>query len=139
MYKNFYKTKNLLNDLKNVKTNIPIYDKKNKLVTILKPIGVICGVTPSTNPIATALNYIINSIKCRNSIIICPNPRTYNTSNELINLIKEMNMKCFSMEVGSSLYFKQTYQALYTFKEKMKSIVFMENFCFIKKGLYIQI
>ena len=62
MYKNFYKTKNLLNDLKNVKTNIPIYDKKNKLVTILKPIGVICGLTPSTNPIATALNYIINSV-----------------------------------------------------------------------------
>ena len=89
MSKNFHKTKNLLNDLKNIKTNIPIYDKKNNLVMILKPIGVICGATPSTNPIATALNYIINSIKCRNSIIICPNPRTYKTSSELIKLVKE--------------------------------------------------
>ena len=76
MKKNLYKTSNLLNELVNISTLRPIHDKKNNISTIIKPIGVICGVTPSTNPIATSLNYIINSIKCRNSIILCPNPRS---------------------------------------------------------------
>ena len=88
MKKNLYKTTNLLNELVNIPTLKPIHDKKTNISTIIKPIGVICGVTPSTNPIATSLNYIINSIKCRNSIILCPNPRSYNTVNELVELVK---------------------------------------------------
>ena len=60
--------------------------KKN---LILKPIGLICGVTPSTNPIATTLNYIVNSIKKEISVIICPNPRSYLTVLELIKIIKK--------------------------------------------------
>ena len=88
MKKNLYKTTNLLNELVNIPTLKPIHNKKTNISTIIKPIGVICGVTPSTNPIATSLNYIINSIKCRNSIILCPNPRSYNTVNELVELVK---------------------------------------------------
>ena len=38
--------------------------------------------------LATTLNYI-NAIKARNSIIICPNPRSYETVFELINIIKK--------------------------------------------------
>ena len=84
--KNLYKTKNLLNEIIKIDTLKPIYDKK--IYEILKPIGLICGVTPSTNPIATTLNYIVNSIKARNSVIICPNPRSYLTVLELIKIIK---------------------------------------------------
>ncbi len=59
---------------------------------------------------------------------------------EYFELIKKNGLnKRFVNRLNNSLYFKQTYQALYTFKEKMKSMVFMENFCFIKKGFYIQI
>jgi len=91
--KNHKKTINLLSDLKKVETFKPLYDKKKKIYEIYKPIGVICGVTPSTNPIATPLNYILNSIKARNSIIICPNPRAYKTALELINTIKKVLLK----------------------------------------------
>ena len=87
--KNLYKTKNLLNEIIKIDTLKPIYDKKKKIYEILKPIGLICGVTPSTNPIATTLNYIVNSIKARNSVIICPNPRSYLTVLELIKIIKK--------------------------------------------------
>ncbi len=90
MKKNLYKTTNLLNELVKISTLKPIHDKKTNISTIMKPIGVICGVTPSTNPIATSLNYIINSIKCRNSIILCPNPRSYNSVNELVELVKSV-------------------------------------------------
>lgn len=90
VYKNKYKTENLIKEILQIKTNEAIYNKNKKIYEIIKPIGLICGVTPSTNPIATALNYIINSIKCRNSIIICPNPRSYKVSKILINKIKEI-------------------------------------------------
>ena len=63
--KNLYKTTNLLNELMNVDTLKPVHNKKTNISKILKPIGVICGVTPSTNPIATSLNYIINSKLCK--------------------------------------------------------------------------
>ena len=89
--KNLNKTNNLLNDLNQQDLFKPIYNKKKKIYSFfLKPIGLICGVTPSTNPIATSLNYILNSLKARNSIIICPNPRSFLTVKELIKIIKQV-------------------------------------------------
>ena len=70
--KNKNKTLNLINEVLPVKTFKP-YFEKNKKIHKFKPVGVICGSTPSTNPIATTLNYFINSIKFKNSLIICPN------------------------------------------------------------------
>ena len=87
--KNKNKTLNLLNEILPIKTFEPYYQRDKKLFKILKPVGVICGTTPSTNPIATTLNYFINAIKCKNSIIICPNIRTYQTIFFLINCIKD--------------------------------------------------
>ena len=91
--KNYNKINNLILDLKKVNLLKPELVKKEKIYKIFKPIGIICGVTPSTNPIATTVNYILNSIKARNSIIICPNPRTYETVNKLINIIKNILKK----------------------------------------------
>lgn len=93
IYKNQYKTNNLLFDLDKIEMFEPIFYNKKNIFEIYKPIGLICGVTPSTNPIATTLNYVLNSIKARNSIIICPNPRSYNTVNELIKIIKLVLIK----------------------------------------------
>lgn len=90
MIKNNYKTKSLINEIKKLKIKKPYFNSEKNIYEIFKPIGLICGVTPSTNPIATALNYIINSIKGRNAIIICPNPRSYGTGKALIELIKEV-------------------------------------------------
>ena len=86
--KNFYKTNSLVKELLKQKLSAPFKNSKKNIYEIYKPIGVICGVTPSTNPIATPLNYILNSIKSRNSIIICPNPRAYNTCLMLIENIR---------------------------------------------------
>ena len=87
--KNKNKTLNLINEILPIKLFEPYSEKNKKMHKILKPIGVICGSTPSTNPIATTLNYFINSFKCKNSLIICPNIRTYNTISFLITSIKQ--------------------------------------------------
>ena len=91
--KNNNKTLNLINEVLPIKT-FELYSQKNKKIfKILKPIGVICGSTPSTNPIATTLNYFINSIKCKNSLIICPNIRTYKTISFLTTHIRKKILK----------------------------------------------
>jgi len=71
--KNRRKTLGLLRDLKDVKSVGIIKDNTKKGITeIARPIGVIGAVVPSTNPIATPLNKVINALKCRNAIILAP-------------------------------------------------------------------
>ena len=42
------------------------------IVEIARPVGVVCAVTPSTNPAATPANKIINALKGRNAVIVAP-------------------------------------------------------------------
>ena len=74
--KNQRKTLGLLSDLKGIKTcGIIAEDKKNGIVEIARPVGVVGAIVPSTNPLATPINNIINAIKCRNAIILSPSPK----------------------------------------------------------------
>ena len=35
----------------------------------------VAAIVPSTNPLATPVNNIINALKCGNSIIVAPSPK----------------------------------------------------------------
>ena len=59
--------------------------KKKGIIEIAKPIGIIGAITPSTNPIATPINNIINAIKCKNSIILSPSPSGHKVLKKLIS------------------------------------------------------
>jgi sulfoacetaldehyde dehydrogenase len=74
--KNRRKTLGLLRDLKGVKT-VGIIDQnvQKGIIEIARPVGVIGAVVPSTNPVATPLNKVINALKCRNAIILAPSPK----------------------------------------------------------------
>ena len=86
--KNRNKTIGLLRDLKNIKTvGIIKKDKKKGIIEIAKPVGVIASLTPATNPIATPLNNILNSLKCRNSIIVSPSPAGQKVLKKMIQFI----------------------------------------------------
>ena len=74
--KNHNKTLGLMRDLKQQKTFGHLSDQPSKgLSTYLRPKGIIAAVVPSTNPIATPTNNIINSIKTGNAIILAPSPK----------------------------------------------------------------
>lgn len=60
------------------------------LVKFAKPIGVIGGLIPCTNPEATPFCKAIDAIKTRNSIIMCPHPRTKNTGILAANRIRKV-------------------------------------------------
>jgi len=74
--KNYRKTLGLLRDLKNAPSCGIIREiPEQGLIEIARPVGIVGAVIPSTNPIATPLNKILNAIKCRNAIILAPSPK----------------------------------------------------------------
>ena len=74
--KNHRKTLGLLRDIANIKTFGVVDENPDKgLTKIARAIGVIGAVVPSTNPIATPANNIINAVKCGNAIILSPSPK----------------------------------------------------------------
>ncbi len=83
--KNHRKTLGLLRDLKGAKSVGVVAEYPDLgLVEIARPVGVVCAVTPSTNPAATPANKIINALKCRNAVIIAPSPKGWRTAAALI-------------------------------------------------------
>ncbi len=92
--KNHNKTLGLMRDIKGVKSFGHIRDDKKKgLSFYLRPKGVIGSIVPSTNPLATPVNNIINSLKTGNAIILSPSPKGIIPLQELINLIHKEFLK----------------------------------------------
>src|SRR5439155_15763091 len=53
------------------------------IVKYAKPVGVIAGVLPVTNPLVTMVNMAINALKCRDAVIFSPHPLSRNTALEI--------------------------------------------------------
>lgn len=74
--KNHRKTLGLLRDIAGAKTHgIVSDDPATGITEIVRPIGVIGAVVPSTNPAATPANNIINALKGGNAIVVAPSPK----------------------------------------------------------------
>lgn len=74
--KNHNKTLGLMRDIKDVKAFGHIEDDDAKGLSIYyRPKGVIAAIVPSTNPLATPTNNIINALKTGNAIIVAPSPQ----------------------------------------------------------------
>ena len=86
--KNHRKTLGLLRDLHGLATvGVMRDDPVTGIIEIARPVGVVCAVTPSTNPAATPANKIINSLKARNAVIVAPSPKGVSTCARLIEFI----------------------------------------------------
>lgn len=86
--KNHRKTLGLLRDLQGAKSvGVIAEDPAKGLVEIARPVGVVCAVTPSTNPAATPANKIINALKGRNAVIVAPSPKGWSTADRLLQFV----------------------------------------------------
>lgn len=56
---------------------------------VAEPIGIICGIVPTTNPTSTAIFKSLISLKTRNGIIFSPHPRAVNSTNRAAKIILE--------------------------------------------------
>ncbi len=83
--KNHRKTLGLLRDLAGAKSvGVISEDAARGLIEIARPVGVVCAITPSTNPAATPANKIINALKGRNAVIVAPSPKGWSTAARLL-------------------------------------------------------
>jgi sulfoacetaldehyde dehydrogenase len=74
--KNHRKTLGVLRDIKHSRTHgILSEDAATGITEIARAVGVVGAVVPSTNPVATPTNNVVNALKCGNAIILSPSPK----------------------------------------------------------------
>lgn len=79
--KNLYASEYIWNSIKDNKTiGIIGEDKQKRLTYVAEPVGVICGVTPTTNPTSTTIFKAIIAIKTGNPIIFAFHPSAQQSS-----------------------------------------------------------
>ncbi|CAM3042761.1 bifunctional acetaldehyde-CoA/alcohol dehydrogenase [Vibrio rarus] len=86
--KNHFASEFIYNKYKDEKT-CGILDEDDNLgtMTIAEPVGIICGIVPTTNPTSTAIFKSLISLKTRNGIIFSPHPRAKNSTNDAAKLV----------------------------------------------------
>lgn len=73
--KNHFASEYIYNKYKDEKTcGILSEDVTFGTITIAEPVGIICGIVPTTNPTSTAIFKALISLKTRNAIIFSPHP-----------------------------------------------------------------
>ena len=88
--KNMYASEYIWNSIKNDKTvGVIAEDKEQGLVSIAEPVGVICGVTPTTNPTSTTIFKALIALKTRNSIIFAFHPSAQKSSAEAARIVRD--------------------------------------------------
>ncbi len=88
--KNKGKSKGVWYDLKGKQSmGILSVDPVTDLITILKPVGVVAAITPTTNPIVTPMSKTMFALKGKNAIIVAPHPRSKKCSSHTVALINE--------------------------------------------------
>jgi sulfoacetaldehyde dehydrogenase len=58
------------------------------IVKYAKPVGVIAGLLPVTNPVVTMVAMAINAIKCRDAVIFSPHPASKATAMEVNRILR---------------------------------------------------
>ena len=65
---------------------------------VAEPMGVVCGIIPTTNPTSTAIFKSLISLKTRNAIIFSPHPRAKNCTNHAAKIILDAAVKAGAPE-----------------------------------------
>ncbi|SJN55408.1 Aldehyde-alcohol dehydrogenase [Vibrio ruber DSM 16370] len=88
--KNHFASEYIYNKYKDEQTCGVLEEDENMgTMTIAEPVGIICGIVPTTNPTSTAIFKSLISLKTRNGIIFSPHPRAKNSTNDAAKLVLE--------------------------------------------------
>ncbi len=86
--KNHFASEYIYNAYKDEKTcDVLSEDDTFGTITIAEPVGIICGIVPTTNPTSTAIFKSLISLKTRNAIIFSPHPRAKNATNKAADIV----------------------------------------------------
>ncbi|HFI0631710.1 TPA: bifunctional acetaldehyde-CoA/alcohol dehydrogenase [Streptococcus suis] len=88
--KNLFACEHVVNNMRGVKTVGVIEDNEvTGLTLIAEPVGVICGVTPTTNPTSTAIFKSLIALKTRNPIVFAFHPSAQESSAHAARVVYE--------------------------------------------------
>ena len=88
--KNHFASEYIYNKYKDEKTcGILAEDPTFGTITIAEPVGIICGIVPTTNPTSTAIFKALISLKTRNGIIFSPHPRAKESTTMAARIVLE--------------------------------------------------
>ena len=88
--KNMYASEYIWNNIKDNKTvGVINEDKQKGLIEIAEPVGVVCGVTPTTNPTSTTIFKAMIAMKTRNPIIFAFHPSAQKCSAEAARVVRD--------------------------------------------------
>ena len=92
--KNLFACEHVINNMRHLKTvGVIDEDEVNGITTIADPLGVICGITPTTNPTSTTIFKALISLKTRNPIIFSFHPSAINCSIAAAEVVYEAAIK----------------------------------------------
>ena len=88
--KNMYASEYIWNNIKHDKTvGVINKDEQTGLMEIAEPVGVVCGVTPSTNPTSTTIFKSLIALKTRNPIVFAFHPSAQKCSAEAARIVRD--------------------------------------------------
>lgn len=88
--KNMFASESIWNDIKDDKTvGVISEDPQSEIIEIAEPIGVICGVTPTTNPTSTTIFKSLIAIKTRNPIVFAFHPSAQKSSAAAAKVVRD--------------------------------------------------
>jgi acyl-CoA reductase-like NAD-dependent aldehyde dehydrogenase len=87
--KNLFASEGIWRSIEKEKTvGIIRRDEQQGVIEIASPIGVVCGVVPTTNPTSTAIGKALLAVKGRNAIVISPHPRAKRCIFETVEVLR---------------------------------------------------
>lgn len=88
--KNLFACEYVVNNMKHLKTvGVISEDSVTGITEIADPVGVICGITPVTNPTSTVIFKVLISLKTRNPIIFAFHPSAQQSSKMAAQILKD--------------------------------------------------
>jgi acetaldehyde dehydrogenase (acetylating) len=105
--KNLFSTKGVYEYIKDLKTVGIIHsDDEKRVYEIAEPMGVVAGITPTTNPTSTTLFKILIAIKSRNAIVFSPHPRAADCTYQTVETLHKAAVRAGAPEgiIGSISY-----------------------------------
>ena len=97
--KNLYACEYVVNNMRHLKTvGVISEDPVTGIVEVADPVGVICGITPVTNPTSTVIFKCLISLKTRNPIIFAFHPSAQQCSKKTAQLMLETAVKAGAPE-----------------------------------------
>lgn len=97
--KNLFASKEVYEYIKDIKTTgIIKEDSERRVIEAAVPVGVVAGITPSTNPTATVIHNSICAIKGGNAIVFSPHPSAVKCSSTAAQILCDAAVKAGAPE-----------------------------------------